>query len=61
MLHSELIEWQVVKRQGALWKHHLEGAQSVFGLSTARKIVKKLGPPWEVRHTQTLELPEKEK
>ena len=61
MLHSELIEWSIVKRQGALWKHHLEGAQSVFGLTTARKIVKRLGPPWEVRKASTLELPEKEK
>jgi hypothetical protein len=59
-MHSELIEWVVTRVKNGERTFHTEGAQSVFGLTRARKVVKALGPPWEVRKQSTLEEPTKE-
>jgi len=47
-MHSELIEWQVVRTDKGERRVHSEGAQSVFGRTRARKVAKELGPPWRV-------------
>jgi hypothetical protein len=46
------IEWELVhtdSRTGQQVKHS-EGAQTVFGLARARKILKLLGPGWRIQH-----------
>jgi hypothetical protein len=49
--HHGHIEWAIVKlgRRGVEARHS-EGAQTVFGLMRAMKIVRHLGEPWVVRH-----------
>ena len=54
MLHSELIEWSVVQFKDGKILRHNEGAQSVFGLTRARQVQKKLGPAWRVRKAADL-------
>jgi hypothetical protein len=70
MMHSELIEWRICKvrrartageRNPGVWTFHSEGAQSTFGLTRARKILKALGAGWEIRHARTFEQPVEEK
>jgi hypothetical protein len=70
MMHSELIEWRICKvtrqriegeRSPGMWTFHSEGAQSTFGLTRAKKILKVLGPGWEIRHSSTFEPPTEEK
>jgi len=57
-MHSELIEWRIAKRRrGEIVAFHSEGAQSTFGLSRARKILKGLGPGWEILKASSLEPP----
>ena len=58
MTHCEPIEWSIIRfdRDGKMSRHN-EGAQSVFGIERARKILKKLGPGWKVRHMDTLAEP----
>lgn len=58
--HSGLIEWVVTCTDKGIRKFHTEGAQSVFGITRARKVAKALGPPWVVRKRVTLEEPDKE-
>ena len=55
MTHCEPIEWSIIRfdRDGKMLRHN-EGAQSVFGLERARKVVHKLGPGWKIRHVDTL-------
>lgn len=59
-MHSEMIEWVVTCVRKGERCFHSEGAQTQFGLTRARKVVKALGPPWEVRKVSTLEEPEKD-
>lgn len=56
-MHSELIEWVVTRLEKGQRKFHTEGAQSVFGMTRARKVAKALGPPWEVAHRDLLTPP----
>lgn len=61
-MHSELIEWRISKTAQGRRVFHSEGAQSIFGLSRARKILKLLGgDPWEIVHKDTFEPPTEEK
>lgn len=65
MMHSELIEWRIGKprrahRPNEGWVFHSEGAQSTFGLTRARRILKNLGAGWEIRHATTFEPPQKD-
>lgn len=55
---SEMVEWEVVHVAKDGLKRHTEGAQSRFGLTTARQIAKKLGEPWYVIHYHTMVNPE---
>lgn len=43
----ELIEYVIARTENGQIKYHTEGAQSVFGLTRAKKIAKALGPPWK--------------
>lgn len=49
--HLERVEWAVYKiaPDGSRVRHS-EGAQTVFGLSRARRVVKELGAGWVIRH-----------
>lgn len=58
MSHAELIEWCIVKQEPERLLRHSEGAQTVFGLTRARQIAKKLGPSWRIRHIDTQKPPE---
>lgn len=52
---SELIEWRVLwQDEHGVIHNGMDGAQSLFGLTNAQKLAKKLGPPWEVRHRATM-------
>lgn len=56
---SELIEWRVVKElENGVWHNASDGAQSMFGLTTAKKLAQRLGPPWQVKHRTTMLGPE---
>ena len=56
---SELIEWRVLKYSDLGVQHNAsDGAQSLFGLTGAKALAKKLGPPWQVRHRTTMLTPE---
>lgn len=46
---SEKVEWKIGYKdeQGKL-VFLTAGAQTLFGKTTAEKLVKKLGPPWEL-------------
>lgn len=60
-MHSELIEWRICRTHQGRYLFHSEGAQSVFGLSRARKILKALGgDPWKIIHQSTFEEPKKD-
>ena len=59
-MHSELIDCVVVRKDRGHWRYHVDGAQSVFGVTRARKVAKELGPPWEVRKAASLDLPDKD-
>jgi hypothetical protein len=52
--HMGAVEWTLVKlgRTGVVEARHSEGAQSVFGIGRARKILKELGAGWVIRHYQ---------
>lgn len=52
--HMDEIEWGVYKiaPDGSKVRHS-EGAQTVFGLTRARKVLKELGEGWVVLHTST--------
>ncbi len=60
---SELIEWRICRPQPKGvdgWIFHSEGAQSIFGLSRARKILRELTrdrKTWEIRHVDSFEPP----
>jgi hypothetical protein len=63
LMHCELIEWRICRpapKGSEGLQFHSEGAQATFSLSRARKILKQLGEPWEIRHAQSFEQPEKE-
>ncbi len=62
LMHSERIEWSIVKtRAGEVIARHSEGAQTVFGRTRAKKILKALdGAGWEIRRAATLESPDEE-
>lgn len=51
---SEQVEWLVgyFDEQNRFHKGH-DGAQSVFSLTSAQKLAKKLGPPWSLFHWRT--------
>ena len=65
----ELVEWRICRPQkaqrafGGGWVFHAEGAQSIFGLSRARKILRELkrngdghkNHCWEIRHAMSFE------
>lgn len=52
------VEWGVYKIDPAGLKvRHSEGAQTVFGLTRARKVLKELGEGWTVLHAHTGEPP----
>ena len=52
---SEQVEWRVVKEgDDGVWHNASDGAQSMFGLTSAKALAKRLGPPWQVRHRQTM-------
>lgn len=52
---SEQVEWRVIKEgDDGVWHNATDGAQSMFGLTTARTLAKRLGPPWQVCHRQTM-------
>jgi hypothetical protein len=55
----ESVEWLVAypDEQGTL-KAARDGAQTVFGLTRAKKVAKQVGPPYALYHYQT-RLPEK--
>lgn len=55
---AERVEWQVQRLLRTQRVNYQDGAQSVYGLTTARKLVKQLGPPWEIRHLKTGASPE---
>lgn len=56
---SEQVEWRVIKEgENGVWHNASDGAQSMFGLSTAKALAKRLGPPWQVRHRTTMLTPE---
>jgi hypothetical protein len=55
---SEQVEWRVMWDEAGIWHNASDGAQSLFGLTSAKALAKKLGPPWEVRHRTTLLTPE---
>lgn len=59
-MHSELIEWVVVQEVRGEMHMHSEGAQTVFGLTRAKRVCKGLGPPWEIRRINSFEKPEEE-
>lgn len=61
--HYELIEYRLARRTkaGQPTQFHQDGAQSVFSLSRARKILRNIGPAWQIVHMSTLEpAPEKD-
>lgn len=52
---SESVEWLVAWIDEDGTPHCAQdGAQTVFGLSSAQKLAKSLGPPWNVAHRYTL-------
>lgn len=56
--HMDEVEWGVYKIDPAGLKvRHSEGAQTVFGLTRARKVLKELGEGWTVLHAHTGEPP----
>lgn len=56
---SESIEWRVLKEgDDGVWHNASDGAQSMFGLTTAKALAKRLGPPWQVRHRATMLTPD---
>jgi hypothetical protein len=54
---AERVEWLVTRLLRTQRVNYQDGAQSVYGLTTARKLVKQLGPPWEIRHCNTGDAP----
>ena len=59
LMRSELIEWRICCTREGRRLFHSEGAQTVFGLTRARKIVKNLGEPWRIVHGTTFDEPPK--
>jgi hypothetical protein len=59
-MRSELIEWYVTCVVDGQRKFASEGAQTVFSLTRARKVVKSLGEPWKIVHKDTFAEPQKE-
>lgn len=56
---GEQVEWRVLKEDEHGTIHNAsDGAQSMFGLTNAKKLAQKLGPPWQVRHRTTMLTPE---
>jgi len=55
---SEQVEWRVLWQDEHGTIHNAQdGAQSMFGLTSAQKLAQKLGAPWEVRHRTTMLTP----
>ena len=52
-MRCEPIEWQLMKQAKLGLLRHSEGAQTTFGLSRARRILKNLGPGWAIVHMTT--------
>jgi hypothetical protein len=56
---SEQVEWRVLwEDEGGVIHNGMDGAQSMFGLTRAKDLAKKLGPPWQVKHRTTLLTPD---
>jgi hypothetical protein len=55
LIRSEAIEWVITCISKGRRLFHSEGAQTVFGLTRARKIVKLLGEPWKIAHKDTFD------
>jgi hypothetical protein len=54
----EKVEWRVTwEDEHGVWHNAQDGAQSMFGLTAAQKLVQKLGPPWQVRHRTSMLTP----
>lgn len=52
---GELVEWRVIWTDEHGTIHNAsDGAQSMFGLTNAKKLAQKLGPPWQVKHRTTM-------
>lgn len=58
MLHSEPIEWQIVRLERGRVIVHSEGAQTVFGRTRAKKVLKELGPGWFLRNIHSGDEPD---
>jgi hypothetical protein len=50
---SEQVEWRVGYFEGDQFHSAQDGAQSVFGLTNAQKLAKKLGAPYQLFHWRT--------
>jgi hypothetical protein len=56
---SEQVEWRVLWTDEHGTIHNgMDGAQSMFGLTRAQALAKKLGPPWRVAHRATMLSPD---
>lgn len=56
---SEQVEWRVLREDEHGVIHNAsDGAQSMFGLTAARRLARKLGPPWQVLHRTSMLTPE---
>ncbi len=56
---TEQVEWRVLWQDEHGTIHNgVDGAQSMFGLTRAKDLAKKLGPPWEVKHRATMLSPD---
>jgi len=56
---GEQVEWRVLWEDEHGTVHNgMDGAQSMFGLTRAKDLAKRLGPPWRVAHRATMLTPE---
>lgn len=52
---GELVEWRVIWTDEHGTIHNAsDGAQSIFGLTRAKDLAKRLGPPWQAVHRTTM-------
>lgn len=56
---SEQVEWRVLwEDEHGVIHNAQDGAQSIFGLTNAKKLAQKLGPPWRLSHRRSMLPPE---
>lgn len=52
---SEQVEWRVMyEDEHGAWHNAQDGAQSIFGLTSAKKLAERLGPPFSLFHRRSM-------